>query len=81
MLRHKETMTENTPLPPIRLAFVLDGRVQEILNTDTRLAAIFLSDPIVIDTTSMQVKLLSKYNPETGELSDPVFDSEGNLLD
>lgn len=74
-------MTENTPLPPIRLAFVLDGRVQEILNTDTRLAAIFLSDPIVIDTTGMQVKLLSKYNPETGELSGPIFDSEGNLLD
>ena len=37
--------------PPIKLAFILDGEVADILHTDERLAAIFLSNPIVLDVT------------------------------
>ena len=44
-------MTEHSELPPIRLAFILDGVVQDIINTDERLAAILLSEPLVIDVT------------------------------
>ena len=35
----------------IKLAFILDNEVVDILHTDDRLAAIFLSNPKVIDIT------------------------------
>jgi hypothetical protein len=38
-------------LPPIRLAFILDDQIVDVLHTDPRLAAIFLSDPVVLDVT------------------------------
>ena len=44
-------MTENQPLPPRRLAFIMDGEVVEMMNTDDRLAALFLSEPVVLDIT------------------------------
>lgn len=43
-------MTQN---PPIKVAFVIDGEVVDVLHTDERLAAIFLSNPTVIDVTSI----------------------------
>ena len=46
-LRAQEPVT----LPPIRLAFVIDDQVVDVLHTDPRLAAIFLSDPVVLDVT------------------------------
>jgi hypothetical protein len=46
-LRGQEPVT----LPPIRLAFVIDDQVVDVLHTDPRLAAIFLSDPVVLDVT------------------------------
>lgn len=74
-------MTDHPPLPPVRLAFILDGRVQELLNTDTRLAAIFLSQPVVVDTTGQDIKILAKYNPDNGTFTGPQFDENGNLID
>lgn len=45
-------MTEQTPaLPPVKIAFVIDGKVVDLLHTDERLAAIFLSQPTIIDAT------------------------------
>jgi len=44
-------MTDQPEIPPVRLAFVLDGVVQDIINTDERLAAILLSEPLVVDVT------------------------------
>jgi hypothetical protein len=43
-------MTQN---PPIKVAFVIDGEVVDVLHTDERLAAIFLSNPTVVDVTSI----------------------------
>jgi hypothetical protein len=40
-----------TQLPPSKLAFIIDGIVVDVLHTDNRLAAIFLSDPTIIDIT------------------------------
>lgn len=74
-------MTNNTPLPPIKLAFVLDGRVQEMLNTDSKLAAIFLSEPIVVDITGQDIHMLSKYDSTTNTFTQPQFDENGNLID
>jgi hypothetical protein len=47
-------MTESTPqLPPVKLAFIIDGVVQDVLHTDDRLAAIFLSEPTIVDVTEL----------------------------
>ena len=47
-------MTQQTPeLPPIKLAFVLEGEVVDVLYTDERLSAIFTSSPTVIDVTDL----------------------------
>ena len=40
-----------TQLPPVKIAFVIDGEVVDILHTDERLAAIFTSNPIIKDVT------------------------------
>lgn len=46
-------MTEQQPnsLPPRRLALIIDEEVVEVLHTDERLAAIFLSEPLIIDVS------------------------------
>lgn len=45
-------MNNETPaLPPVKIAFVIDGTVVDVLHTDDRLGAIFLSNPEVIDVT------------------------------
>ena len=43
----------NQGLPPNKIAFIIDGEVVDVLHTDDRLAAIFLSDPQVVDVTSV----------------------------
>jgi len=59
--------SENTPMvPPARIAFILDGVVQDVLNTDDRLAAIFLSQPKIVDVT---------------EISESEFITSGYLYD
>lgn len=59
--------------PPIKLAFIIDNEVADILHTDDRLAAIFLSNPTVIDITEKIMQDPSSvmpgmiYNSETNE--------------
>lgn len=43
----------NNDMPPHKIAFIIDGEVVDVLHTDERLAAIFLSDPQVVDVTSI----------------------------
>jgi hypothetical protein len=38
-------------LTPKKIAFIVDGKVMDILQTDERLAAIFLSQPQIVDIT------------------------------
>ena len=38
-------------LPPMKLAFILEGEIVDILHTDERLAAIFTSNPLIVDVT------------------------------
>lgn len=46
-------MTEQTipELPPVKIAFIIDGVVADVLHTDERLGAIFLSEPTLVDVT------------------------------
>ena len=43
-------------LPPIKIAFIIDNKVVEILNTDERLSAVFLSNPLILDVTDKAKK-------------------------
>lgn len=62
-------------VPPIKIAFVIDNEVLDILHTDERLAAILLSNPVIIDVTDNlyenggKVQLGSTYDPDTKEFS------------
>lgn len=68
-------MTDQPVLPPIRLAFVIDGVVQDIINTDERLAAILLSDPIVIDVTVAEGEIIPAFVGDAYE--DGKFSARG----
>ena len=62
------------PLPPIKLAFIIDGVVTDVLHTDERLAAIFLSEPLILDVTdrvSDSIVPNAKYNSEDGSFTHP----------
>jgi len=43
----------NTPLP-IKIAFIIDGEVVDILHTQDRLAAILLSEPTIVDISDVK---------------------------
>jgi hypothetical protein len=60
-------------MPPIKIAFILDGQVVDILNTDERLASIFLSEPVIIDVTAGVENALigAHYDSSTGTFSFP----------
>lgn len=47
-------MTENNAVRPIKIAFIIDGEVVDILHTQDRLAAILLSEPTIVDITDVK---------------------------
>lgn len=61
-------------LPPIKLAFILDGEIADILHTDDRLAAIFTSEPLILDITDRvnneTIGVGYLYNAETNTFSE-----------
>ena len=63
---------------PYKLAFILDGEVADILHTDERLSAIFMSNPLVLDISQQLQANPSAimphflYNAETGEFTAPL---------
>ena len=67
--------------PPFKIALILDNEVVDIIHTDERLAAIFLSNPTIVDVTDhtdengnfdIMVNPPSTYNPETQEFTPPI---------
>jgi len=68
---------ESQPMPPKKLAFIIDGEVADVLHTDERLSAIFLSEPLIIDITEEMSKESdyvipgATYNYETKEFTNP----------
>jgi hypothetical protein len=90
-------MTEQTiaEMAPARIAFIIDGVVADVLNTDDRLAAIFLSQPKAVDVTEIsQSEFITSgylYNEELNtfekfaveEIPGPVTDTvaEGQEID
>ena len=60
-------------LPPIKIAFVIDNVLVDILHTDDRLGAIFLSEPTMVNVTDMYENLVQGaiYNEQTGQFTAP----------
>jgi hypothetical protein len=56
--------------PPVKVAFIIDGKVVDVLHTDERLASIFLSEPVVIDVTKI-------YNDAAGVINMTNWDWDG----
>ena len=44
------------------LAFVIDGQVVQVMGTDERLAAILLSEPIIVDITEVDPAIVTSNN-------------------
>ena len=69
-------MTENNI--PIKIAFIIDGEVVEILHTQDRLAAILLSEPTIVDISDVKNDSNSdiypgwKYDSTTDTFTPPV---------
>jgi hypothetical protein len=65
------TEPETIEMPPIKVAFVIDNTIVDILHTDRRLADIFLSNGVIVDITSNTENIEPGwiYNSETGEFS------------
>lgn len=62
-------MTEENNLT--KVSFIIDGVVADSMNTDDRWAAIFLSEPIMIETTGINLIPGDLYNAETGKFTRP----------
>ena len=56
-----------------KLTFILGDKVIDTINTDDRLAAMWLSEPLVIDITDWpnanDIRPGDDYNPKTGEIT------------
>jgi len=50
------------------IAFVIDGKVVEVTQSDTRFASILLSKPLALDVTGLQVTPGYEYNYQTEKL-------------
>jgi hypothetical protein len=63
---------QQVALPPVKLAIVIDNKVVDIMHTDTRFAAILLSNPVVVDVTpgneedQLKTYVGDDYDPESG---------------
>lgn len=58
---------ESETIPPVKVAYVIDNLVVDVVYTDERLGSIFLSEPIIIDITNNDdVSIGSAYDSETG---------------
>ena len=70
-------MTNGQPeLPPYKVAFIIDGEVVDIIHTQSRLAAILLSEPTIVDISDTtvdgnQIFPGFKYDSETNTFSAP----------
>jgi hypothetical protein len=69
-------MSENT-LPPVKVAFVINGEIVDILHTDERLSNILLANPTVLNVTGAdgEPEYLpgDLYDAETGTFTKMVF--------
>jgi hypothetical protein len=60
---------------PNHIAFIIDNKIVEIITTDDRIAAIWLSQPIIVDVSAEGQGAIAEigyiYNPETQTFTAP----------
>jgi|APCry1669189369_1035219.scaffolds.fasta_scaffold232467_1 hypothetical protein len=62
---------ENNNSNNTKVSFIIDGVVADSMMTDNRWAAIFLSEPIMIETTGLDIRPGDIYKSETGKFIRP----------
>jgi hypothetical protein len=83
-MTEENNIMQTEGLPPYKIAFVIDGEVADVLHTDERLFAIFMSNPLIIDVTEkiisdpLSIPVGSIYNSETNTFSIPQSESGEN---
>jgi len=68
-------------MPPVKVAFIIDNIVADVIHTDNRLAAIFLSNPVIMDVTDHEdvssITTNATYDPSTQRFTAaPTIQSE-----
>lgn len=77
----QENNQQQAQLPPIKLAMILDNKVIDIMHTDTRFAAILLSNPVVVDITPEEgQEELKTFVGDTYDPESELFDYESSKL-
>jgi hypothetical protein len=74
--------TENMERPPVKLAYIIDNQVVDVLYTDDRLSSIMLSNPIILDVSegfydeknNPRIQVGATYNPESNTFTNPDID-------
>jgi len=69
----EENNEQQVALPPVKIAFIIEGFVADVMHTDERLGAIFTSNPLIKDVTvvdgGQMAWLDDVYDPETETFS------------
>jgi hypothetical protein len=55
--------------PPVKVSFIIDGVVVENMGTDERLGAIFMSNPVIVESTGINVAVGDLYDETTGKFT------------
>ena len=71
-MTNKENLNDTPPM--IRIAFILDGFVQEVIECSERFAALLLSKPIARNITGLDIPVGFQYDVATDTFTD--FDGE-----
>lgn len=66
------------PNPPVKLAYIIDNEIVDILHTDERLGAIMLSEPLIIDISENFYDEENRPTILVGALYDPETNSFTN---
>jgi len=61
------------------LAFIIDGKVEYVLGTDIKFAAILLSNPIVINITDLTDRMMISEGAIYNEQTDTITPLWGNI--
>ena len=76
-------MTENDATP-VKIAFIIDNEVVQILNADELFASLLLSNPTILDVTDVwnvePILIGTKYDPATNRLvARPTLNGERTM--
>ena len=72
------TTNEQPALPPVKVAFIIDNEVVDVIHTDDRLGAILLSEPVMVDVSDL---FEGDKNVLPGDSYDPATKTFSRILE